>query len=222
MVVAVRADNLADWTFEGTTITNTTATDFSYGPADTGLQTGGSASGGHHASTATVWSGPAGNGSVQSMSVNHWGVGDYFQFSLSTLNYASLTISFDATGSSTGPTDFTLQYSTNGTTFSNFANYTVTLATWVTNGTPQTASNYSFDLSAVTSLDNISTAYFRLTDASTTSIGGGTVGTTGTSRVDNFIVSGASTVPEPSVLGLAGLGAAMLVGARRFYRRPRA
>src|SRR5947207_2710241 len=154
--IAVRADTLADWTFEGT-INDTTATDFAYGPADSGVHAAGSAGGGHHAATNTVWSGITGNGSPQALSANHWAVGDYFQFSLSTIGDNSLTVSFDATGSNTGPRDFILQYSTTGVTFTDFANYSITNDNWATGGTPKSISTQSFNLSAITSLNNLST-----------------------------------------------------------------
>ena len=213
---------LADWTFEGT-LNDTTASDFAYGPADSGAQNGGSAGGGHHAATNTVWSSPSGNGSVQSLSATRWDMGDYFQFSLSTAGFSGLSITADQTGSNTGPRDFQLQYSTDGNTFTNFGSiYSISNDSWATNGTPKTVSNHSFDLSSITALNNLSTVYFRLTDASTTNITGGAITAAGSSRVDNFTVNAANTVvPEPSILGLAGLGAAMLVGARRFYRRSR-
>jgi len=218
ITVAVRADILADWTFEGTAITETTSSDYIYGPADSGIHAAGSSGGGHHAATNTAWSDNVGNGSSHAVGATRWGTGDYFQFSLSTVGYNSLTIAFDQTGSNTGPRDFELQYSTNGTTFSDFDSYSVTNVTWTSTGAPKTASNHSFDLSSITSLNNLGTVYFRLTDLSATNITGGTVATTGTSRVDNFIVNGVA-IPEPSMLGLMGLGAAMLVGVRRFYRR---
>ena len=69
------------------------------------------------------------------MSANHWAVGDYFQFSLSTIGFNSLTVSFDATGSNTGPRDFILQYRTTGVTFTDFANYSITNDNWATGGT---------------------------------------------------------------------------------------
>src|SRR5437870_727327 len=90
VTVAVRADVLADWTFEGTAITQTTSSDFVYGPADSGIHAAGSSGGGHHAATNTIWSGPAGNGSANALSATRWAVADYFQFSLSTVGYSGL------------------------------------------------------------------------------------------------------------------------------------
>jgi hypothetical protein len=94
------------------------------------------------------------------------------------------------TGSNTGPRDFQLQYSTDGTTFTNFQSITVPGVTW-NSVTHQSASDFSFDLGAIVSsgLLGQSTVYFRFTDASTTSIVGGTVGTAGTYRIDDVSIT---------------------------------
>jgi hypothetical protein len=218
--IAAHAQVLTDWTFEGTaSSTALTATDFTYGPADSGAQTTGSLSTGHHASTATVWSFPAGNGSVHSFSSNNWAVGDYWQFTLDTSTYSGLTLGWDQAGSGTGPRDFRLAYSSDGgTTFSDFTTYSVILSGFST-GSTNTAAHHSFDLSSITALDNNPNVVFRLIDNSTSAINGtGAVQSGGTDRVDNFTVS-TTVVPEPSVIGMVGLGATLLMGAIRYRRR---
>jgi hypothetical protein len=59
----------------------------------------------------------------------------------------------------------------------------------------------SFDLSALSLLNNNPNVYFRIVDDSTTAINGGTVGTAGTDRIDNFTVA---VVPEPTGLFVFG------------------
>src|SRR5580765_8471214 len=111
---------LASWGFEGVTTTNTgTSPVVSVGSAaaDSGALTAGSAFTAFHTSTATAWSNPVGNGSAKSLSSNNWGVGDYFQFSFSTTGFNASNRTWDQTGSATGPRDFKIQYSTNGSTF---------------------------------------------------------------------------------------------------------
>ncbi len=204
---------IAGWTFE-TSSNSITGTSLSLGPlaADVGS---GSASG-THASAAT-WSHPAGNGSPSSLSVNTWAIGDYFQFNLSTIGFSGIQLSFDQTGSGTGPGVFGLFYSVNGSSYAQFGgNYNV-----LPNAAPNptwNATTYNsiytstFNLSSITALNNASAVSFRLVDMSTTSAAGGTVAAGGTGRVDNFVVS----VPEPSTLVLAGLGgAASLLAFRR-------
>src|SRR5205085_326945 len=103
---------IAKWTFEAVTTTNTgTTPSVSVGSvtADQGTQTAGSAFTGNHASASTTWSNPAGNGSTKSLSSNNWAINDYYQFSFSMTGYNSLSITFDQTGSSTGPRDFKIQ-----------------------------------------------------------------------------------------------------------------
>jgi hypothetical protein len=197
---------IADWTFEsslpagtpgaGIWITNISA------------EIGSGTASGWHAGNA-VYSSPAGNISAHSFSSTLWAVGDLYQFVVSTAGKSGVTVSWDQTSSSTGPGRFNLAYSTDGTAFTTvLTDYTVLQ----NGGAPNPAwsptaggSVYSFsvDLSGNTALNNQPTLYFRLVDDSTTSAGGGTVGTAGTDRVDNFSV----VVPEPNgLLVFGGLG----------------
>jgi hypothetical protein len=207
---------VADWTFE--TSVPTTAGPFS---PETGA---GSATGFHAAST--VYSNPAGNGSSHSFSSTDWTVGDYYQFQVNTTGLADIHFSWDQTSSNTGPKDYILQYSTNGTTFTNFETYSV-----LNNNTPNplwnaTTSSSLFsmsqDLSAIAALDNASTVYFRLTDADTVAAGSASpVATAGTDRVDNVVVTGTPlATPEPSGIVLTTIGiASLMLAAMRRRRR---
>ena len=201
-----QAVTVVQWDFEsltsGYSVTGTTASVLA--SVGTGSVTG------MHAAATTVFSSPAGNGSPRSFSSNGWGVGDYYQFSFSSAGYAGLNISWDQVGSNTGPSSFSLAYSTDGTSFTNYTNYTVANVAWSGTGAPVTTSSYAYNLSSVTALNNASTVYIRLVDASTTAINGGTVATAGTGRIDNFTVS-TTPVPEAStsamlVAGLAAMG----------------
>ncbi|MBS1636571.1 MAG: hypothetical protein JST26_11700 [Bacteroidetes bacterium] len=101
----------------------------------------------------------------------------YFQFQLggsALANYASYKLYLQAQRSNTGSTTITLAYSTDGTTYTNFA-------------TTQSPGNGSFaecqfDLSAISALNYQSAIYFRL-------MASGASGT-GTLRIDNFQVQG--------------------------------
>ena len=204
---AQAATTIAQWTFESPN-TPADATDAATYPNLIPPAAGGTGNaGGFHASTATDWTTPVGNVSADSFSSNTWAVGDYYQFTVSTLNYTGIQVSWDQTGSATGPRDFRLAYSTDGTNFTDFGSpYTVLLNGGAPNpawGATTGSSAYSFsrDLSAVTAIDNQANVYFRLIDNSTTAINGSPVAAGGTNRVDNFTVSGTSNVDAaPSVL----------------------
>jgi hypothetical protein len=210
-VTTLRAQTIAQWTFE-TSQPAATGTTLSVSPeVGTGTATG------LHASAATVFSTPSGNGSSHSFSANTWAVGDYYQFQTSTLGFNNIGISYDQTSSGTGPGRFDLAWSTDGTTFTPIATANVIQV----NGSPNVAwtpSSYNslylftYDLSGVTALNNQAAVYFRLTENGTASANGGTVATAGTDRVDNFTI-GVVPLPEPTSVGLL-LGGLGLVGWR--------
>lgn len=241
-LVSANAQTIAQWTFENTA--NTSGLTLSPGAnvspgtvqADNGLSYSSSSASALHATAATystpagdldptiaaLASGTSGPGlpgssaanaspSVHSFSANNWSAGDYWSFTTSTLGFSGVTVAFDQAGSGTGPANFGLSYSINGGAFTQFTTYTVPLSTgWNTTTTNQ--------LSEVVpgggAFDNVTSITFRLVDLNTTSIGGATVGTTGTDRVDNFTV--VSPVPEPSTLALAAMGVAgCMVAFRR-------
>jgi len=214
LALPAQAFTLAQWTFENAIpdLNNSITSPSVSATSGTGTALG------VHASGATDWSTPVGNGSANSFSSNTWAVNDYYEFSFSTVAYKSLMLSFDQTSSGTGPRDFTLAYSTNGASFTNFANYQVlqnSAPAW-TGATYAPAYNLTLNLSGVTALDNQTSVFVRLFNASSVSTSGGTVGTGGTNRIDNFTVT-VTAVPEPGTyaLLLAGLAVIGFVARRR-------
>jgi hypothetical protein len=210
--VEAQATILANWTFETSGLGSSSPT-FAPGAgiastnfyAESGAQAGTAAAFGFH-TTASTYSSPAGNGSTKSLSANNWSVGDYYEFSVSTVGFDNITISYDQNGSATGPSTFQLAYSINGTTFNNFGStYVIPSGVTWNGGTANALGNtsFSFDLSGISAIDNLSTLTFRIIDSSTTAINGTTVGTGGTDRIDNFTVT---SVPEPSSIALAAIG----------------
>lgn len=200
------ADILANWTYEVSV--PTTAGPFA---AEAGVNAATSQSLG---GTGGTYSNPVGNGTVESFSSNGWDVGDYFQFSTSTLGYNGITVQFDQVSSGTGPRDFNLQYSVNGTDFFNIQSYSV-----LANATPNNFwssgtyfPEHTYTGAGPAAMDNQATVWFRMTQATTVSANGATVAAAGTSRFDSVIING-NVVPAPASVALLGL--AGLVGGRR-------
>jgi hypothetical protein len=209
---SAQAATIALWTFE--TSAPVTAGPFA---AEVGV---GQALGFH--AGASTYSSPAGNGSARSFSSTGWAVGDYYQFSVSTTGFTGLSLSCDQTSSNTGPRDFTLAYSTNGTSFTNLLDYSVLAnaapnPTW--NGTTSSPL-YSFSLGLSGALDGQAQLIFRLLDRSTVSANGGVVASGGTDRLDNFLVAGTATteVPVPAAAWLLGSGLLGMLGMGRRRR----
>jgi PEP-CTERM motif len=167
-------------------------------PANIGTAT---AKGVHAA--ATTMTTPVGNGSTQSYSTNVWSVGDYYQFQTSTTGATNIGFQVEQTGSGTGPRDFKIQYSTDNITYTDGGTYSLSGPSWSSAApiSPPQSDTYAFDFSSITALNNQPSVYFRLTDTSTTSITGGTVGTAGSGRIDNVGIYSNFDITQPPIIG---------------------
>lgn len=188
---------LAHWTFETTAPVLNNSMAITNLLAELGLQANVAVASGFHASADTDYSSPAGNGSSKSFSSNTWAVGDYYQFVVSTTGFSDIAVSWDQTGSSTGPGDFALEYSTDGTNFTSLPNYSIvksvtpniiyedatTGAGWMTNKRA-TNTSLTYDLSTITTLNGLTSVTFRITCKTAPSAAGGT------GRLDNVKVEG--------------------------------
>jgi len=209
---AASADVIAGWSMSTAVAAATTGYNYTYGAADLGALTSGTSLSGAHAVNATTWSSPAGNGSAYSLSSNNWTTGDYYQVSMATTGYSDISVSWDQTRSSTGPSAFSLTMSTDGG--ANFttllASYTVVQAGLAGTGTTTWNSVTNQTGFTTTTIIGISAAnkgniLLRFNSLSTTA-------SAGTGRVDNISVTGA-VVPAPGAIALIGL--AGLVARRR-------
>jgi hypothetical protein len=131
--------------------------------------------------------------------------GRNFTFNVGTLGFANIVVSFATQGTSTGFNNNQFQYSLDGNTFINF-------------GAPFTPASafgsvpLTFSLTGIIGLDDNPNAAFRI-------VFNGAASSTGTNRLDNFVVDGTpSGVPEPTsaILLLSGLSG--LYGARKRRR----
>lgn len=196
------AADLARWTFESTVPTTA-------GPhtAEAGVFAASSQASGSHISGATVYSNPVGNGSAESFSSNNWAIGDYYQFRTSSLGYNTLTFGWSQISSSSGPVNFAIQWSADGSTFSSLQNYVVTAdsATFWSSGGSVASTIYA-PLALPAAASNLANVWVRLTALSAPG------GSSGTDRVDDVFFAG-NLVPTPGTSAM--LLAAGLVAARR-------
>ncbi len=202
------AATVARWTFESPNVPPTIA-----GTTISGLapNIGSGTASGVHVDGATVFSSAIGNGSANALSANRWAVGDYWEFHVSTIGFVDLQLSFAQRSDDTGPTNFTLAYSLDHTTFTTIGPSFFQVRADNSGGawnpsTPNGNTIRTFDLSATNVLENVPDVYFRLTS---------TFGNppAGTSRIDNFLIT-ATAVPEPAYVALAAV-AALVVCRRR-------
>lgn len=172
----------------------------------------------HHATAnaKTHYSG-GGNGSPGAYYSASWTTNDYDQIAANLTGYSAFVLSLDVSGSNTGPGSFKVQYTLNGTDYTDFGSYAVPAASGASIPFSTTAYNSAlhFDIAMPANVADVQG--FRIVDSAATTGGnvvGGNVGATGTSRIDNLTVSG---VPEPGSLAVVAAGG--LLAQRR--RRPR-
>jgi hypothetical protein len=177
---------VANWTM-ATAITGTqTGTTYDYGVADAGGNAAGTMLRGVHASAATGWTTPTGNGSATSFSSNNWAIGDYYEIKTSTLGYTSVALDWSQTRSSSGPGTFRVDMSLdNGASFTTIlASYTVGANSW-SSTSQNTASK--FTIADIPTAANVGTVIFRFVAT------GAPTGTGGTCRIDDILVRSGTT-----------------------------
>lgn len=206
------------WLFEGATTTNTAGQTPPNQPFSPEIGFSGEATG-FHSDATTVWSTPAGNGSTKSLSSNTWNVGDYYQFRAdNSSGNSNFGLQFDQISSTSGPKNFQISYSTNGTTWIDLPGGAYSVQpnanpSWSGNGVvaPTGLDTYLFDLRSITALNTATDIYVRMTAASP--LVAAQLGQTfnnvgansGTNRIDNVGIfynfnPSVATTSEPSIM----------------------
>lgn len=122
--------------------------------------------------------------------------GSYFQFNFSMLGFQGLEISYDTRRSNAGFDSQTWSWSMNGIVFTDFQVVDDILTTFQTKS-----------LSSLTSLDDASTAFLRVSFD-------GATGESGNNRLDNILFE-ATAIPEPGNFALIGGVSALMLCFRR-------
>jgi hypothetical protein len=109
------ADTLALWTFENPGFPGGSNA-VVVGSTLTGIQAeqGNGVLNVVHSNALTAYSFPTGNGSAQSLGIDHWTGGDYMEVKLSTVGYTNIILQFDRVIDAFAPTNFSIWYATNG------------------------------------------------------------------------------------------------------------
>jgi hypothetical protein len=198
--LVVRADGIAIWNFNDSNLvvdhgSGTLTTNFNPLNVLFAAGTTNNARLGDPAGQALSLQGGTGNGNN----------GRNLTFNISTAGFSDITVSFATQGTGTGFNNNQFQYSLDGLTFIDFG---LPYAPLVAFG----ATPLIFNLSSIAGLNNNPNAAFRI-------VFNGATSSTGTNRIDNFVVAGdpsaAASVPEPTALLLLGSGLTSLVAMMR-------
>ncbi|MEX2317204.1 MAG: hypothetical protein WD669_08630 [Pirellulales bacterium] len=189
---SAHASVIAEWTFETSQpLLNNSATITGILP-----EVGVGIASGVHASSATDYSNPTGNGSNESFNSNNWAPDDYYQFSVSTLGLANITFAWDQTTSASGSSQRFKIQADFGSGLTDILNpYFVRDDVW--NSTTPDPDSIFGPISLGAAAADQSTILVRITGIFTGSPPPPPSGTSSV-RVDNVTISGDPVVPEPA------------------------
>ncbi|MEB1805896.1 MAG: thermonuclease family protein [Bacillaceae bacterium] len=130
---------------------------------------------------------PAGTGGSGTFAynTNSWndGAGEkFYKINFETIGFKNIKLSSKQNGSNTGPRDFKLQYSLDGSDWKDLGKEIVVANNW--------NAGVVDNLTLPTEVENKENVYIRWLMTSNTSINGGTVASGGTNRIDDIVISG--------------------------------
>src|ERR1051326_1081717 len=132
---------------------------------------------------------------------------DYYQFAVNTSGFSGMSISFDNQASGTGPARVGVLYSTDGG-----STFTATSTALTGNAAFSAA---SFDLSATTSIDNLSSVTIRLyafAGSAGDRTGRSAFGSAGTFRIDNLTIYEKTCTATKTLLDYPAIGLSIKSG----------
>ena len=167
---------LAEWDFDAETLTPSRAV-----PAnqDAAMQL-----------TGANFQGYSSGASGVAANSNGWDAGSdgskYWSVTISTANFSGIQLSSKQYGSGTGPRDFMIETSTDGSNWELLPGSNIEAATDWSSGAVD-------NLSLPAELEDEPTVHIRWVMSTNTSISGDIVGSTGTSRIDEVLITGVNT-----------------------------
>ena len=137
--------------------------------------------------------------STKCISASGWDAGSgtkYYQIECNGTGYSYLKLSSKQRSTSTGPRDWKIQYKVGAGSWTDVTSGSVTVGdNWTT--------GVKTDLSIPSACDNQSSLYFRWIMTSNTSVGGGTVSSAGSAKIDDIIITAisANTITTGTIAG---------------------
>lgn len=148
--------------------------------------------------------GPSGQSGMNSLAIVGPSGGS-ITFNLSTINYTNIVFSFAAQRTATGGANATVQYSLDGSNFTNLGTITPGASSPGFGSSGIITSDYFFSFNSLGAA-NKANVFFRINVAGASSA-------SGNHRYDNLVVQG-DLVPAPGAMALLGLGG-IVAGRRR-------
>ena len=174
------AETIVGWDFESETAVASTANAANTGATITREST-------------VSFSYTGGNGSSKALSSAAWADASdaspkYYAVTANTVGYTGITVSAAFRASNTGPKNIVLQYSTDGTEFADAGSVALSGTSWGTIANAELPE----------ACNGAETLYIRFAVLDTVNANGGTIAGTGTLRIDDFIIAGVSSEPDPT------------------------